>query len=208
MDMQVQQQNCSKCVNFPQTWLSFISCGRYMPKAEKLGLNSWWKSHIFWRDLRRTELDCPVNRWERLMARGSLRHNRFPVIVYWQEQRAKQAKMAEAGAEWPAKENLSIRVGALGEYRTYATVHKQTLHRMVHSLVGPAQMILIQAQDIQTSTQAQTWNFHHTKSSRGRCFDYPVLAHLWKILVIIANRSTQPFRPSSHFKSCQHQKNA
>lgn len=40
MDMQVQQQNCSKCVNFPQTWLSFISCGRYMPKAEKLGLNS------------------------------------------------------------------------------------------------------------------------------------------------------------------------
>ena len=34
-------------------------------KAEVLGLNAWWKSHIFWRDFRRTEPKCPMKRWKR-----------------------------------------------------------------------------------------------------------------------------------------------
>ena len=45
---------------------------------------------------------------KRLMAHGILCHKRLPVIVNWQEQRAKQAKMAEAVAVWPAKENMQI----------------------------------------------------------------------------------------------------
>ena len=165
-------------------------------KAEVLGLNAWWKSHIFWRDFRRTEPKCPMKRWTRpLMARGSLRHNRFPVIVNWQEQLAKQAKMAEAGAVWPAKENMSIRVGALGEYRTYATLHKHEQARLFKALLSYLTCLLtceyegqlscsndcIQAQGIQTSTQVQTWKVRTLHTPIPTKTDVVIIeAYSWK----------------------------
>ena len=134
--------------------------------------------------------------WKRpLMARGSLRHNRFPVIVNWQEQLAKQAKMAEAGAVWPAKENMSIRVGALGEYRTYATLHKHEQARLFKALLSYLTCLLtceyegqlscsndcIQAQGIQTSTQVQTWKVRTLHTPIPTKTDVVIIeAYSWK----------------------------